>query len=435
MKFLRHLILCSVFFSFAVSAQLKKFKVHKYNLDNGMTVLLHQDNRLAMYSLHLWYDVGSSDENPNRTGLAHFFEHLMFKGTTKHKEGVYDNTIEKNGGVNNAFTTRDYTGYYVQMPAGTLKKVLELEADRMVNLELTQDKIKREREVVKEERRMRIENSPSGLAFEKLFLNAYLQSPYKWPVIGSMKHLKDSDTQDFKEFYKNYYAPNNAVLVIVGDFKILKAKKWIKKYFGKNKAKTISRKTVESKIFTRGGLYTKIKKPVESTIIATSLPGTSIHEKDVYALDLLASILADGTSSRLYKELVEEKKYNLSVSQWNFTPSGKGILLFFNTLRPGISSLKMKITFKDILAKTAKKGVTLEELNAAKKQMKVSMINGYKTLSGKARGLAFNELLFKDYNRLFTHTEKYQKVSLKKINEIAKKYLNIAKLNIVEVGK
>ncbi len=435
MKLLRYLTLYSIFFSFATYAQLKEFKVDKYNLENGMTVLLHEDNRLPMYSLHLWYEIGSSDEDPNKTGLAHFFEHLMFKGTKKYKEGVYDSTIENNGGINNAFTTREHTGYYVQMPSGTLEKILELEADRMVNLELTEDKINREREVVKEERRMRTENSPSGLAFESLFLNTYFQNSYKWPVIGSMKHLENSNIQDFKKFYKNYYAPNNAILVIVGAFKTSKAKKWIKKYFGRNKPKRISRKTDATKVVMKNGLNIKIKKPVKSTIITISLPGTSIYSNDTYALDLLGLVLADGTSSRLHKGLVEEKKYNLNVSHWNFKPPRKGLLLFFNTLRPGVSSSKMKLAFKDILAKTAKEGVTLEELNAAKKRMKVSAVNRYKTLNGKAIGLALNELLFKDYKRLFTHTHKYQKISLKKINEVAKKYLNIAKLNIVEVGK
>jgi len=225
-------ILLLVVFTVPVSAQIKEFSVDKYRLKNGMTVLLHQDSSLPIYSLHLWYDVGSSDEEQNRTGLAHFFEHLMFKGTKKNKEGVYDDLIEENGGSNNAFTTRDYTGYYVEMPAGTLETVLKLEADRMTNLSFSKDKIKREREVVKEERRLRVENSPFGLAFESLFAQGYNKSAYKWPVIGSMRHLERSSVSDFKTFYERYYAPNNAVLVIAGDFRKSKAKRWIKKYFG-----------------------------------------------------------------------------------------------------------------------------------------------------------------------------------------------------------
>lgn len=427
--------LIAVLFSSVGNAQVKKIGVDKYKLDNGMTVLLHQDRSLPIYSLHVWYDVGSSDEDPNRTGLAHFFEHLMFKGTHKNKEGVYDSAIENNGGANNAFTTRDYTGYYVNMPAGTLETVLDLEADRMVNLEFSEDKIKREREVVKEERRMRVDNSPFGLAFESLFLNAYLKSSYRWPVIGSMKHLENASLQNFKSFYQAYYAPNNAVLALAGDFKKSNAKKWIEKYFGKHKAKTIKRNMDGDRVFAKGGRNIKIKKPVQSRIVAASLPGASIFEEEAYALDLLTTVLAGGRSSRFYKELVEKQKYLISADHWNFTPTGKGLIMFFNTLRPGVRVSRMKASFKAVLARAAQEGVTLKELNAAKKQMKLSSLSSYKTLSGKARGLAANEILFKDYTRFFTDIEKYQGISLEQVNKAAKKYLNLAKLNLIEVGK
>lgn len=425
----------SLFFCFHAEAQLKEFEVEKYKLPNGMTVLLHQDSSLPIYSLHVWYDVGSSDENPNRTGLAHFFEHLMFKGTDKNPEGVYDDAIEENGGANNAFTTRDYTGYHVNMPAGTLKKVLELEADRMVNLNLTPDMIKREREVVKEERRMRVDNSPSGLAFESVFLNAYKDSSYRWPVIGSMKHLENSSIQDFQSFYDQYYAPNNAVLVLVGDFRKSKAKSWIRKYFGKLKSKNIIRNASGAQVFAKGGRTVKIRKPVQSKMLTVSFPGLSVFNEETYALDLLSTILTSGTSSRMHRRLVEDKKYGLNVGSWNYTPSEEGLLLFFNTLRPGQSVLRYKNEFKAVLSKAIKNGVTLQELNAAKKQVKVSSLSSYKTLSGKARGLAVNEILFKDYRRLFTDVNRYQNVTIAQVNAVAKKYLDFSKMNYIEVGK
>jgi len=428
-------LLFALLFTLESSAGLKEFKVEKFKLDNGLRVLLHQDNRLPIYSLHLWYDVGSSDEEPSRTGLAHFFEHLMFKGTVKNKEGVYDDLIEENGGSNNAFTTRDYTGYYVEMPAGTLQTVLKLEADRMVNLELTADKIKREREVVKEERRLRVENSPFGLAFESLFQNGYARSSYRWPVIGSMRHLENSSIKDFQKFYDRYYSPNNAVLVIVGDFKKAKAKSWIKKYFSKLEAKTIDRNYDGAKALSDGGKKIKIRKPVQSKIVATSLPGVSVHDKDAHALDLLSLILASGKSSRFYRAFVDGKKHLLSADSWNYTPSGKGLLLFFNSLRPGVSSSKVIADLKTLLTKVQKSGVSQKELDAAKKQIKLSSLAEFKTLSGKARGLANNEILFGDYSRMFSEVDRYDAVSLSQINQVAKKYLNIKKLNTIEVGK
>lgn len=416
-------------------AGLKEFEVDKFKLKNGMRVLLHQDNRLPIYSLHLWYDVGSSDEEPNRTGLAHFFEHLMFKGTVKNQEGVYDDLIEENGGNNNAFTTRDYTGYYVEMPAGTLETVLKLEADRMVSLSLTEDKIKREREVVKEERRLRVENSPFGLAFESLFQNGYARSSYRWPVIGSMKHLENSSLKDFQNFYDRYYSPNNAVLVIAGDFRKSKAKKWIKKYFSNLEAKKISRNYDGPGALSSGGKTIKITKPVQSRIIATSLPGVSVNGPDAHALDLLSMVIASGKASRMYREMVDGDKYLLSADSWNFTPSGKGLLLFFNTLRPGVSSDKVKSKLKSLLADLQKKGVNVDELKAAKKQIKLSSLSEFKTLSGKARGLASSEIIFGDYKRMFTEVDRYEAVTLAQVNKAAKKYLNIKKLNIIEVGK
>jgi len=428
-------LVCAFLSATQVWAGTKDLKVDKYKLKNGMRVLLHQDSRLPIYSLHLWFDVGSSDEEPNRTGLAHFFEHLMFKGTVKNKEGVYDDLIEENGGNNNAFTTRDYTGYYVEMPSGTLETVLRLEADRMVNLELTNDKIKREREVVKEERRMRVENSPFGLAFESLFKNGYSRSSYRWPVIGSMKHLENSSIKDFQNFYERYYAPNNAVLVIAGDFKKSKAKAWIKKYFSNLDAKAITRNYDGPKALSSGGKNIKIKKPVQSKIIATSLPGLSINDADAHALDLLSMIIASGKASRFYREMVDGKKYLLSTDTWNYTPTGKGLLFFFNTLRPGISSNKVSSKLKSILSQVRKSGVTAKELNAAKKQVKLSSLSSFKTLSGKARGLATNEITFGDYTRMFTEVESYEAVTLAQVNKVAKRYLDIKKLNIIEVGK
>jgi len=416
-------------------AGIKEFQVDKFKLKNGMRVLLHQDNRLPIYSLHLWYDVGSSDEEPNRTGLAHFFEHLMFKGTVKNVEGVYDDLIEENGGSNNAFTTRDYTGYYVEMPAGTLETVLKLEADRMVNLKLTKDKIKREREVVKEERRLRVENSPFGLAFESLFQNGYAKSSYRWPVIGSMRHLENSSVADFQNFYDRYYSPNNAVLIIVGDFRKSKAKAWIKKYFSNLQAKKISRNSDGPGALSSGGKNVKISKPVESKIIATSLPGVSVHDKDAHALDLLSLIIANGKASRIYREMVDGKKYLLSTDSWNYTPSGKGLFLLFNTLRSGVSSKSVKSKLKSLISELQKKGVTSNELKAAKKQIKLSSLSEFKTLGGKARGLATNEILFGDFKRMFIEVDRYEAVTLAQINKVAKKYLNVKKLNFIEVGK
>ncbi len=420
-------------FSFVSKAQNIELDVEKYTLKNGLRVVLHVDKSIPLYSYHQWYLVGSRDELPLQTGLAHFFEHLMFKGTTNFSEGEFDKVIEENGGRNNAFTTREYTGYYANMPTGSLEELIRLEADRMINLNITEKNVKSEREVVKEERRMRVENSPFGLALEALFSNSYSRSSYRWPVIGYMRHLENASLKDFRDFYKKYYSPNNSVIVIAGNFNPKKAKRWIKKYFSKIKPQEINRKEYIKETWSRGS-DVKIKKPFGSSTLAVSTKGASINSNEAFALDLISHILTSGTASRLYIDLVDKKKLALSIDSWNFTPKGEGLLMLFASMAPGASVSRVKTAIEYQLAQTGKKGVSIDELNRAKKAVNLSNINQLKTISGKARGLAVNEILFGDYKRLFTDVSKYQNLELEYVNSVARKYLLNPKLNFVEVG-
>lgn len=232
----------SVLISFSAQAELPtqvsiadqiRFPVEKYQLSNGLTVLLHEDHSAPIISIHQWFRVGSANEHPGRTGIAHFFEHLMFKGTPKYPNRELDRQIQANGGTNNAFTTRDYTGYYENMPSGKLELILDIESDRMRNLGFDEKEIKNEREVVKEERRYRVENNVYGYLHENVFETVFRVHPYRWPVIGYMRDLNATSIDDLKEFYRVFYAPNNAVLVITGDFKSSQAKSLIEKYYAK----------------------------------------------------------------------------------------------------------------------------------------------------------------------------------------------------------
>ena len=227
--------------SMTASASLVKkinFPVEKIKLKNGMTVLLHQDRSIPMISFHQWYRVGSRHEKPGRTGLAHFFEHLMFKGTKKISRDQLEVLIQANGGSNNAFTSRDYTGYYVDFPSGQLELAMQIESDRMRNLIFDMAAIQSEREVVKEERRMRVEDSVDGSIMEATYSTVFKAHPYRWPVIGYMADLNAATIEDLKEFYRAYYAPNNTVLVVAGDFELSKAKSLVNKYYGSIKSET-----------------------------------------------------------------------------------------------------------------------------------------------------------------------------------------------------
>lgn len=416
-----------------VHASELEFEVEKYQLKNGLTVLLHQDHSIPVYSFHLWYRVGSRDEEENRTGLAHFFEHLMFKGTKNYPEGSYESIISKNGGSHNAFTNRDYTGYFVNMPKGTLKTAIKLEADRMVNLEINSDNIKTEREVVKEERRLRVDNSPFGIALEKIYENSYKSSSYRWPIIGYPKHLNQSSVEDFRAFYKRYYSPNNAIIVIAGDFKPKRAKRWIKKYFGKIPPNKFERKPISPNTQTKAKRI-GVKRDFSSTVLALSMKGASISQKEAYALDLISHVMGSGNASRLYRDLVNKRKLALNVQNWNFTPLGAGLIMFFSSLRPRASTYAVEKRFKRAFRNLARNGITADELNRAKKAVNLGTVNGLKTIYGKARGLALNEVMFGDYKRLFSDVKKYQELDLNYVNSVARRYFK-SKINIVEVGK
>ena len=419
---------------FSWQANSKITPVNKYKLDNGLTVLLHRDRKLPIYSLQLWYGVGSSDENPNKTGLAHFFEHLMFKGTSNYKDGYFGTYIENNGGSNNAFTNGDVTAYSENMPTKTLKTILKLEADRMSNLEVSLKNVKQEREVVKEERRLRVENSPMGLAHEALFKNSFTSdTPYHWPVIGSMRHLEQSTIKDFKDFYKKHYVPNNAVLVISGSFNTKRVKKWIQKYFGPIKLGQINKKIFSSKY--KKNQYQKINKSMNSKVLMYGFPGTKVGASDEMILNLISTILSHGQNSYLYQELVEKDKSFLSVSVFNYALLKGGLHIIKASLKPGENLDKANKTLNKTLKNKLKTGFVESELERGVKLSKISHYNQFKTLSSKAYHLAMSEVYNGNYAYYFNDIEKLESIGLEKINETFKKYYKIDEFNFIEVGK
>ena len=408
--------------------------VDKYKLDNGLRVILHRDPKLPLYSFHLWYDVGSSDEEPTRTGLAHFFEHLMFKGTSNFGDGYFDKFIEDNGGSNNAFTNREVTAYYESMPTKTLQTILRLEADRMVNLMIVPKNVKQEREVVKEERRLRVENSPMGMAYEKLFKSTFAPGvPYRWPVIGSMKHLEDATIKDFKNFYKKYYAPNNAVLVLSGNFSTGKVKKWIKEYFGPLKPSVINKKEFKSTYQT--GKYAKVNKAMSSKVLLYGFKGTSLGASDSIALDVITTILTDGPNSVLYQALVEKDKNFLSVGASSYALSNGGMHMLSATLKPGVNAAKANKIVKAAIQRKIKKGFIQDELNRAVKLLKINHYNQFKTIDSKANILAMSEVFYGDYSYHFDDIKKIEAVKLTEINKLFKQYYKTNEFNLIEVGK
>lgn len=418
-----------VFYSGVCMALRIEFQVEKHKLKNGLTLLLHHDPSTPLVTLHQWFRVGSSYERPGIRGLAHFFEHLMFKGTKRFSKNAFDLLVQSYGGENNAFTSLDYTGYYVSMPAGNLEQLLDVEADRMQNLLLTPDNIRTEREVVKEERRYSIDNSISGQINETLFEILFGGSSYGWPIIGYMKDLNAATKLQLQQFYKTYYAPNNAVLVLAGQFNKKQVLKWVHKYYAsippqKIKAfkwkkprvqKTMRQKTLRKNIQNARGLVSFVAPPAGSDA--------------AYALDLLASILAGDMSSRLHQRLVYKGQQVTSVSAYNYSPQRAGVFSIDWSMKPGLALNESLKAVRNELYKARTQLVTGEELERAKNTVLFEYVSGLQSLGGKAYALALNEVVMGDYKYLFSDLDRYTRISAEDIRQAAAQYLTPARRN------
>lgn len=430
---MRYLIVLFMFLSQAHASEKLTLDVEKYKLKNGLTVLLYVDKNVPLVSLQQWFRVGSRNEKPGRTGLAHFFEHMMFKGTEKFKEKQLNDAIEGNGGNLNAFTTNDYTGYHVTIPSEHLKLMLEIEADRMVNLTIDKKTVDTEREVVKEERRMRVENSVRGAMWEAMFKSTFKVNNYRWPVIGYMSDLNATSVEDFKKFYQTYYSPNNAVLVVAGDFDKDKAKRWINKYYANIKAAEVPPVSKIEEPKQRSSRNVKLKKPVQSTSIMYAFQAPKLGTKDALALDVLAEILGSGDSSRLYRQLVYKKQLATKTWAYNYSLLDSGIFLVSAEVRPKSSVKRVLSTINSQISRLQSKKVSEKELEKVLNRIQYEIVSQLKTLKGRARALASAEVEYGDYKEIFNLVEKYNKVTAADVQRVAKLYLKPNQRNLIQI--
>ena len=424
-------LLCSLLFIFSSAHALDlKFNIDKYTLKNGMVVILHQDKTVPLVSVHQWYRVGSKDEKVGRTGLAHFFEHLMFKGTERLSGKQYERLIHMGGADNNAFTSQDYTGYYTNLPPDRLRWVLGVESDRMVGLMFDPKEIQSEREVVKEERRMRTENSVEGSLDEKLHRLLYQVGAYRWPVIGSMEDLNAASLEDLKAFYKTYYSPNNSVLVVAGNFDVDQTKKWIEELYGSIPAQKVNRPEFLNEIENLAKMdwaVEHIKKDVQAETMLLGFRGPDIKSADNYAMDLLSVILGSGNSSRFYQLFVRQKKKALEVSVDHDSGYHGSIFYMLLQLAPGVTNASVIPDIKAQIEKVQKEKVSEAELQKAKNLLLKAQVNMLRKVSGRARMLAYYEVMQNDPELLTKNQEKYAAVTSEQIMEVAKKYLTTSR--------
>ncbi len=429
MKLLRVAVLFCFLTSLAVS-QLK-IETEKYTLPNGLQVILHEDRSVPLVSVNVWYHVGSGREKVGKTGFAHLFEHMMFQGSQNVGDDKHFEMVQEAGGDLNGSTTSDRTNYYETIPSQFLEMALWLESDRMGFLlpAMTQEKLDNQRDVVKNERRQRYENQPYGRAFERIFALAYkAEHPYNWATIGSMEDLSAASMEDVKEFFQFYYAPNNASLVVAGDFNKKQTKEWIEKYFGSlPKGKEVSKPTTNQPT-----LENDVRDSMEDRVQLPRLymvwHSTPLSGKDDAALDILANVIAGGKNSRLYKTLVYEKQIAQDVSAFQYSRELAGLFFVTVTAKPGVTLSELEKIVNEEIQKIQNEGITKRELERAKNSISTSFIYALQSIDEKADRINNYNIFWNDPNYINKDNERYTKVEAKNVQNVAKEYLTKGKV-------
>jgi len=407
-------------------ASAQKVAFEEYTLDNGLHVILHNDASAPVIITSVMYHVGSKNENPERTGFAHFFEHLLFEGTENIKRGEWFKIVTANGGTNNANTSEDRTYYYEVFPSNSLELGLWMESERMMHPIINQIGVDTQNEVVKEEKRLRVDNQPYGSLIAEVKKNMYVKHPYRWATIGSMDHLDAAKLEEFQAFNKKFYVPNNAVLVVAGDLNdIPKTKEWVNKYFGAiPKGKDIVvEKFVEEPITTT--LKASYQDPnIQKPMIVASYRTPSMKTRDARVLDMISTVLSEGKSSRLYKKIVDDKKMALQIGAFNYSQEDYGMYILYGMPQGTFTSEDIVKEIDEEVVRLQTQLLSDKEMQKLKNIYENNYVNGNSNVEGIAENLASYYLLHGDINLINTEIEMYRSITAQEIREVAKKYLN-----------
>lgn len=398
----------------------------KYTLPNGLEVILHVDRSVPIVAVENFYKVGSGDEKQGRTGFAHLFEHVMFMGSQNVPVGKFDEWLEAAGASNNGSTTEDRTNYYETGPSNALPLMLWLDADRMGWLLPTMDqaKLDLQRDVVKNERRQSYDNVPYGRAFESLLPVMFpADHPYSWPVIGSMTDLSAAALGDVKDFFRRYYAPNNATITIAGDFNPDSAKVWVSKYFSRiPRVDAPVRPTVPAVRLTRDTVMV-MEDRVQLPRVYYAWHGVQAFSRDDAALEALGEILANGKSSRLYKTLVYEKQIAQSVNYGNQSNKLDGLVLLSATAKPNVHPRELDAEIAKAIRDIATTGITERELTRVKNGVRASMLDRLSSVLGKASQLSYYNYFTGTPDYMAQDLARYEALTAADIQRAAQQYL------------
>ncbi|CAI8326148.1 MAG: putative zinc protease [uncultured Bacteroidota bacterium] len=419
----RFYLLSLIFFSFYLNAQQVTFE--EYDLDNGLHVILHQDNTAPLVVTSVLYHVGAKNEEDERTGFAHFFEHLLFEGTENIERGDWFKIVSSNGGRNNAYTTDDFTYYYEVFPSNNLELGLWMESERMLHPIINEVGVETQNEVVKEEKRLRYDNSPYGKWAFEVRKRMFEKHPYRHIPIGEMDHLDAATLDEFIAFNEKFYVPNNAVLVVAGDFEMEEAKKMIANYFSEiPRGEEIEVQTFEETPISEPITAEAFDKNIQVPALFTAYRIPKKTTRDSRVLDMISTYLSDGKSSKLYRKLVDEKKMSLQVAAFNMSMEDYGLYVILSLPVGSTELAAIRDEIDEEVDKIQNELISEKDYQKLLNKFESDFVSSNSSVEGIANSLAEYYAIYGDTNLINSEIDIYRSISREEIRAAAKKYLN-----------
>ena len=397
--------------------------LHRFALGNGLQIRIVPDNSAPVISYHTWFRVGSRQERPGKTGLAHLFEHLMFNETKRLPYGEFDRIIEAAGGETNASTWTDFTQYHAELPSSELPLIIDLESQRMSELLLRDPQVRSEKEVVANERRYRVDDDVEGTAAELLYATAFRKHSYRFPTIGLMEDIEGFTTQDCQAFYRAYYAPNNAVLVIVGDVDLEPTLALIQAHYGVLRPGQLPEEKVEREPTQRAERSVSLRRQTPAVKLLLGYRAPPISHKDYVVLCAIGDLLFGGRGSRLYRLLVRERELVSDLSGTVAPFHDPGLFEMWFSLRAGVEADQVLELVDAEIARLCTELAAKEELARAANRYELGFLQSLETAAGKADQIGFHEAILGDTESMFTRLRVYRQLQAETLREVAERYL------------
>ncbi|WP_462252788.1 M16 family metallopeptidase [Ekhidna sp.] len=420
------LYLICAFVVLGAFAQEKRIDFEEYDLDNGLHVILHQDNSTPIVNVSVLYHVGSKNEPEGRTGFAHFFEHLMFEGSPNIPRGEFFKIIESAGGQLNANTSNDRTFYYETLPSHQLELGLYMESERMLHATIDSAGVATQKEVVKEEKRQRIDNQPYGSILEETFSRVFEGTAYAWTPIGTFKDIEAATEEDFVDFFETFYVPNNATLSIAGDIDVDQTKKLVEKYFGEIKrgTKEIPRPNVKMKKL--GDVKAEVFDNIQLPAVIQAYQMAEQGSDDYYAMQMLTTLLSGGQSSRFQKEIVDNQQLAVAAGSFPFALEDAGVFISFGILNMGNTPEDLQAAMDMEIERAKNEPIDDKEFQKLRNQIENSFVSSNGSVTGIAESLANYHVYFGDADLINSEIDRYMAVTKEDLQRVAKKYLDPA---------